>query len=112
MEGNVPLLSALSSQNVKVNIKLFYQSATSVLLLHAQLSLQGLPQLPLSDKLHFQLRPLQLVLLLLRSGVLYGNPQQTLLGDNTGRDRQVNLLSKIQENKFLRCSNFITWNQF
>lgn len=54
---------------------------TSVFLLHAKLPLQRLPQLPLSDQLHFQLRPLHLVLLLLGPGVLYGNPQQTLLGD-------------------------------
>lgn len=54
---------------------------TSIFLFHAELSLQSLSELPLSDKLHLQLRPLQLVLLLLRSGVLYGNPQQTLLGD-------------------------------
>ena len=55
--------------------------STSVFLLQAKLSLQGLPELPLSDQLHLQLRPLQLVLLLLRPCVLYGNPQQTLLGD-------------------------------
>lgn len=54
---------------------------TSVFLFHAKLSLQGLSELPLSDQLHLQLRPLQLVLLLLRPGVFYGNPQQTLLGD-------------------------------
>lgn len=54
---------------------------TSVFLLHAKLSLQGLSELPLSDQLHLQLRPLHLVLLLLRPGILYGNPQQTLLGD-------------------------------
>lgn len=58
---------------------------TSVLLLHAQLPLQGLPQLPLSHQLHLQLRALQLVLLLLRPRVLYGNPQQTLLGDTQAR---------------------------
>lgn len=55
--------------------------STSVFLLHAELSLQGLSELPLSDQLHLQLRPLHLVLLLLRPGVLYGDPQQTLLGD-------------------------------
>lgn len=54
---------------------------TSVFLFHAELSLQGLSELPLSYQLHLQLGPLQLVLLLLRPGVLYGNPQQTLLGD-------------------------------
>lgn len=58
---------------------------TSVLLLHAQLPLQGLPELPLSDQLHLQLRALQLVLLLLRPRVLYGNPQQTLLGGTQAR---------------------------
>lgn len=56
-------------------------ASTSVFLFHAQLSLQGLSELPFSYKLQLQLRPLQLVLLLLRPGVLYGNPQQTLLGD-------------------------------
>lgn len=54
---------------------------TSAFLLHAELPLQGLSELPLSDQLHLQLRPLQLVLLLLRPRVLYGNPQKTLLGD-------------------------------
>ena len=54
---------------------------TSVFLFHAQLSLQGLSELSLSDQLHLQLRSLQLVLLLLRPGILYGNPQQALLGD-------------------------------
>lgn len=54
---------------------------TSVFLFHAKLPLQCLSELPLPDQLHLQLCPLQLVLLLLRPGVFYGNPQQTLLGD-------------------------------
>lgn len=54
---------------------------TSIFLFHAKLPLQCLSELPLPDQLHLQLCPLQLVLLLLRPGVLYGNPQQTLLGD-------------------------------
>lgn len=62
---------------------------TSVLLLHAQLPLQGLPQLPLPHQLHLQLRALQLVLLLLRPRVLYGNPQQTLLGDTQARSNRL-----------------------
>lgn len=57
--------------------------STSVFLFDAQLTLQCLPQLPLSDQLQLQLCPLQLVLLLLRPGVFYGNPQQTLLGDTS-----------------------------
>lgn len=76
--------------NSDINSRVLYQVdteiaqchiSTSVLLLHAELSLQGLPQLPLPHQLQLQLRALQLVLLLLGPGVLDGNPQQTLLGD-------------------------------
>lgn len=82
--------------------------STSVFLFHAKLSLQGLSELPLSDKLHLQLRPLQLVLLLLRPGILYGNPQQTLLGDTQAQinrlhteQKPVEVLNKLNRPSFL-----------
>lgn len=71
---------------------------TSVFLLHAELSLQGLSELPLSDKLHLQLRSLQLVLLLLRPGILYGNPQQTLLGDTQSHINRLHTEQKPGDN--------------
>lgn len=78
-------LPSTSSKKRRVCRRTRRRRPTSVLLLHAQLPLQGLPELPLSDQLHLQLRALQLVLLLLRPRILYGNPQQTLLGGTQAR---------------------------
>ena len=72
---------------------------TSVFLFDAKLPLQGLSELPLSDQLQLQLRPLQLVLLLLRPGVLYGNPQQTLLGDTQAHINRLHTEQKARRLK-------------
>lgn len=80
---------------------------TSIFLFHAELSLQSLSELPLSDKLHLQLRPLQLVLLLLRSGVLYGNPQQTLLGDTQAHINRLHTEQKPGESSLPKIH--LTW---
>lgn len=53
-------------------------SCTSVLLLHGELLLQSLPELPLSEQLHLQLRLLQLHLLLLSPCVVNCHFEQAL----------------------------------
>lgn len=60
---------------------------TSVLLLHGELLLQGLPELPLPEQLHLQLRLLQLHLLLLSPRVVNGHLEESLRTSHTQTER-------------------------
>lgn len=66
---------------------------TSVLLLHGELLLQGLPELPLPEQLHLQLRLLQLHLLLLSPCVVDGHLEEALCTSHTQMKRERILVS-------------------
>lgn len=66
---------------------------TSVLLLHGELLLQGLPELPLPEQLHLQLRLLQLHLLLLSPCVVDGHLEEALRTSHTQMKREPMLMS-------------------
>lgn len=67
---------------------------TSVLLLHGELLLQGLPELPLPEQLHLQLRLLQLHLLLLSPCVVDGHLKEALRTSRT-RIKEERMLMSI-----------------